>query len=81
MKYGLLSKHLFQRAQQHDSCKNLLGNKDLCEKFLYQIITWKKEHSSKQAVPTHSWEKKFFSCYFRRFVRRFFSDKVKKLVV
>ena len=46
-------------------------------------LKWIKKHPSKQAVPiTYTpWGNVFCSCYFRRFVRRFFSDGVKKLVV
>ena len=50
MKYGLLSKHLFQRTQQHDGSKKLIGNDEFVKKCL-SVITCNKKHSLKQVVP------------------------------
>ena len=44
--------------------KTFWVTKDLCKKNFYQIITWNKEHSSKQAVPTHTWGKKISAATF-----------------
>ena len=44
------SKHLFQRAQQHDGCTKPLGNDKYEQKTLFPVTTWNKMHSSKQPV-------------------------------
>ena len=50
MKYGLLSKHLRQRKQQHGGSENRKsGMKN--QKWCVAVITWSKKHSSKQVVP------------------------------
>ena len=49
-KYGLLSKHLFERTQQHDGCTKPQGNDLFMQKILSAVITWNKKDSSKQVV-------------------------------
>ena len=45
--YGLLSKHLFQRQQQHDGWKNFKVTINLFSKKYLPVIIWNKEHSPK----------------------------------
>ena len=42
IKYGLLSKHLFERTQEHGICTWVI--------IFFPDITWNKKHLSKQAV-------------------------------
>ena len=51
IKCGLLSKHLFQRTQQHGGCTKPPSNDKFAQKILFPAITWNKKHSSKQVVP------------------------------
>ena len=61
-KYVLLSKHLFQRTQQHGGRKKPPGNDEFASKIIYSSITWNKKHSSKQVVTiTCILWKKFFA--------------------
>ena len=50
IKYGLLSKHLFERTQQHGGCTKPLGNYKVVQKILFAVITWNEKYSSKQVA-------------------------------
>ena len=62
---------------------NFWVNLSLYKKECLPIITRNKKHSSKEVVSMiHTlWKGFFATATFPRFVRRFFSDRVKKLVV
>ena len=53
------------------------------KKLCLSCITWNKKHLSKQVVAVTCTLENFFflSCYFRRFLSRFFSGRVKKCSV
>ena len=83
VKYGLLSKHLFQRKQQHGWFKKSHFNNKLCEKITsasYQVEQ-KTFIEASCIYSIHTGEKHFCSCYFWRFVSRLDSDRLKKCEV
>ena len=50
VKYGLLSKKLFQRKQQHGGWENFTVTISFYEKQWLLVLTWNKIHLSKQVV-------------------------------
>ena len=50
IKFGLFSKYLFQRAQQHGGTRNFWIMISLYKKECLPVITRNKKHSSKQVV-------------------------------
>ena len=88
-KCGLLSKHLFQRTQQHGGLTKPLVNYN---QRLYNNMCLKNNAFQLSRViksidrnKLYQWykhlERLSCSCYFQRFVRRFFSDRVTKFIV
>ena len=62
VKYGLPSKNLFQRKQQHDGQEYFSVAINFYEKPQLLVLTWNKKHSSKQVVSvTHTLVKKFLA--------------------
>ena len=62
IKCGLLSKHLFQRTQQHGGCYKIYVTISLYKTQCFQAITWNKKHSSKKVLSmVHILEKDFFA--------------------
>ena len=81
VKYGLLSKHLFQRKQQHGRFKKSHFNNKLCEKITsasYQVEQ-KSFIEASCIYSIHTGEKHFCSCYFWRFVSCLDSDRLKNV--
>ena len=83
IKYGLLSKHLFQRKLQYGSCKNLKVKIHFHKKQWLSLIKCgiKNIHRSKLYLWHAYWKEYFRSCYFWWFVSRFFWNRVKKHLV
>ena len=50
IKCGVLSKHLFERTQQHGGYTKHLGKKKFVQEILFAAITWNQNHSSKKVV-------------------------------
>ena len=50
VKYGLLSKNLFQRKQQHGDCENFRVAIKFYDKEQLLVLTWNKKHLSKPVV-------------------------------
>ena len=60
VKYGPLSKHFFQRTQQHGGWKSLRDNDKLFKTQCLSVITQNKKHSSKQVIAiTYTLGKRF----------------------
>ena len=51
IKQGLLSKHLFQRAQQNGGCRKPLGDAKFVQKLMLFSYPIELKHSLKQFVP------------------------------
>ena len=62
IKYGLFSRNLFQRKQQHGGWENFIGAINFYEKQWLLVLIWNKKHLSKQSVSkTYILEKKFLA--------------------
>ena len=82
IKCGLLSKHLFQRTQQHAGYTKPLDNNKFEKKILFPVITRNKKHSSKQVVwMINTLGKDFFAAATFKGLRHFFWYRIKNLVV
>ena len=61
VKYGLISKHLFQRTQ-HGGWKNPRLTVNFYKKQCLPVMTWAIKYSSKQVISiSYTLEKKFFA--------------------
>ena len=82
IKYGLFSKYLFQRAQQHGGYTKLYVTISLYKKECLPVITRNKKHSSKQVVSMiYTLGKDFFATATFQGYRDVSFQTVKKLVV
>ena len=82
LKHGLLSKDLLSRTQQLGGWKHSQSkDKLLKNKFSVYHMELKTLFETSCTSNITSEENVFWSCYFWRFVSRFFSDRLKKLAV
>ena len=82
LKHGLLSKDLLSRTQQLGNWKDSQSkDKLLKNKFSVYHMKLKALFETSCTSSITNEENVFWSCYFWRFVSRFFSDRLKKLAV
>ena len=82
LKHGLLSKDLLSRTQQLGGWKDSQSkDKLLKNKFSVYHMKLKALFETSCTSNITNEENVFWSCYFWRFVSRFFSDRLKKLAV
>ena len=79
LKYGLLSKHLFQRNQQYGLWKNIKITTNFYQKQRLPVIEWIKKHPSNQVASIkYTLEKKLFQLLLLKVCESFQSWESKK---